>query len=219
MTTTLLASNNNPSPCMFIDVHNSVTFLDHFEDDDDDRIMQGYLYKTCRTGKGQRRFFSVTNEETSLSYYKCRSSVAPLATLHLSTTGAIVVAYESDPSGCTFSIEVLGRAYFVKADSPQLCSEWVVELVRIKNKVAGLGLDDGSSSPLMPSRSRTRAIHGDEWFVLAAAWQKKSLASRLKQRFLQWARSILGRGVENEINSKALKDGSAADTMTTGELV
>eukprot|EP00545_Synedropsis_sp_CCMP1620_P014868 CAMPEP_0119019402 /NCGR_PEP_ID=MMETSP1176-20130426/21698_1 /TAXON_ID=265551 /ORGANISM="Synedropsis recta cf, Strain CCMP1620" /LENGTH=134 /DNA_ID=CAMNT_0006973581 /DNA_START=259 /DNA_END=660 /DNA_ORIENTATION=+ len=133
--TTLLA-NNNPSllivdsPALseaFLSTENGVpTLLDHFEDDDS-RIMQaGYLYKTCRTGKSQRRFFSVTNEGTSLSYYKCRGSAVALATIHLAKTGAITVAYESDPSGCTFSIEVLGRAYFVKADSPQLCSEWVV---------------------------------------------------------------------------------------------
>lgn len=54
--------------------------------------MQGYLYKTGRNGKLQNRFFSITDDESSLSYYKSSNSNVPLATLHMAKVSPYFVA-------------------------------------------------------------------------------------------------------------------------------
>jgi hypothetical protein len=58
-----------------------------------------------------------------------------------------------------------------------------------------------------------------EWFALAAVWKKQSLVCRIKQRFLQWARSIVvvatNKVSDDQIASLTVKGGMP----TTGELV
>lgn len=45
--------------------------------------------------------------------------------------GAIVVN-EDDPKGCSFTMQVLGRPYYLRAESRAVCKDWVITLNRIK---------------------------------------------------------------------------------------
>lgn len=39
---------------------------------------------------------------------------------------------EDDPKGCSFTMQVLGRPYYLRADSRAVCKDWVIALNRIK---------------------------------------------------------------------------------------
>jgi hypothetical protein len=52
--------------------------------------------------------------------------------------GAIVVN-EDDPKGCSFTIQVLGRPYYLRAESRAACKDWVITLNRVKEAKLHLG--------------------------------------------------------------------------------
>lgn len=39
---------------------------------------------------------------------------------------------EEDPKGCSFTIQVLGRPYYLRAESRAACKDWVITLNRVK---------------------------------------------------------------------------------------
>ena len=104
--------------------------------------------------------------------------------LSLFQVGAIVVN-EEDPKGCSFTIQVLGRPYYLRAESRAACKDWVITLNRVKEAKMQQGnvklihqakhllfrappdLLDGSTRNLThaiaidnPHRQRTRAVDG-----------------------------------------------------------
>jgi hypothetical protein len=94
-------------------------------------------------------------------------------------------------------------------------------LNRIKSKLDNAEKNEFSmSSPtsvVIPSRRRTRAVHGvEEWSAAVAVWKKKYFASRIRHSLLQWARSILGATIKGSDRTAAL---TLDDAMLTGELV
>ena len=52
--------------------------------------------------------------------------------------GAIVIN-EDDPKGCSFTIQVLGRPYYLRAESRAACKDWVITLNRVKEAKLHLG--------------------------------------------------------------------------------
>ena len=54
-----------------------------------------------------------------------------LTYLFLKKVGAIVVN-DDDPKGCSFTMQVLGRPYYLRAESRAVCKDWVITLNRIK---------------------------------------------------------------------------------------
>lgn len=91
--------------------------------------MYGHLQKLGRNGKWQTRWFETDGE--CLSYYKTSKRSKLLATLDLEKVGAIVVNMD-DPKGCSFTMQVLGRPYHLRAESRAVCKDWVITLNRIK---------------------------------------------------------------------------------------
>lgn len=120
-------------------------------------LIYGYLFKLGRHGKWQRRWFETDGEV--LTYYKSRKRTKPLATLDLSRVGTISTD-PSDPAGCTFSIEVASRLYFLSADRQDVALDWVISLNRVKEarmQIGGLKLVDsqagmGTSKIVVDSR-------------------------------------------------------------------
>lgn len=94
-----------------------------------DALIYGHLQKLGRNGKWQTRWFESDGE--CLSYYKTSKRSKLLATLDLEKVGAIVVN-EDDPKGCSFTIQVLGRPYYLRAESRAACKDWVITLNRVK---------------------------------------------------------------------------------------
>jgi len=98
--------------------------------------------------------------------------------------GAILIDDEDDDKGQTFTIQVLGRLYLLRADSKASCRDWVISLNRIKEARLNQGnvkllnpssqhqqqqkpvdfLDQGSELHVTPrvvvvaNRERTRAV-------------------------------------------------------------
>lgn len=99
------------------------------EDDEIDSLIYGHLQKLGRNGKWQTRWFETDGE--CLSYYKSSKRTKLLATLDLAKVGGIVVN-EDDPKGCSFTMQVLGRPYYLRAESRAVCKDWVITLNRIK---------------------------------------------------------------------------------------
>lgn len=105
---------------------------DPAEDDEEepiDALIYGHLQKLGRNGKWQTRWFETDGE--CLSYYKTSKRTKLLATLDLEKVGSIVIN-EDDPKGCTFTIQVLGRPYYLRAESRAACKDWVITLNRVK---------------------------------------------------------------------------------------
>lgn len=101
-------------------------------------ILFGYLHKLGRNGKWQKRWFEC--DGTSLKYFKSSSRNQILATLDLLRVGTIQLDY-SDSNGCTFTIEVAGRSYYLCADAKERARDWVITLNRVKEarmKIGGL---------------------------------------------------------------------------------
>jgi hypothetical protein len=101
-------------------------------------ILFGYLHKLGRNGKWQKRWFE--SDGTSLRYFKTSSRDQILATLDILRVGSIQMDY-SDSNGCTFTIEVAGRSYYLCADTKERARDWVITLNRVKEarmKVGGL---------------------------------------------------------------------------------
>jgi hypothetical protein len=94
-----------------------------------DALIYGHLQKLGRNGKWQTRWFETDGE--CLSYYKTSKRTKLLATLDLEKVGSIVVN-EDDPKGCTMTIQVLGRPYYLRAESRAACKDWVITLNRVK---------------------------------------------------------------------------------------
>jgi len=92
-------------------------------------LIGGYLKKLGRNGKWQSRWFETDGE--CLSYYKNEKRTKLLATLNLEKVGAITIDPE-DGDGVSFTIQVLGRLYHLRADSKASCKDWVITLNRVK---------------------------------------------------------------------------------------
>jgi len=104
--------------------------------DDVKPLLYSYLYKRTRNGVWQRRFFE-TNAK-SLTYYKTDKRSAVLATLDLIEVGAIAVD-ETDPTGCTFTIQLGVRPYYLRAENSAICKDWVINLNRIREARIQIG--------------------------------------------------------------------------------
>jgi hypothetical protein len=104
------------------------------DSDEDDALMDGalicgFLQKFGRNGKWQTRWFETDGE--CLSYYKNSRRNKLLATLDLEKVGYIGIDPE-DTRECSFTIQVLGRLYHLRADSRAACKDWVITLNRVK---------------------------------------------------------------------------------------
>ncbi|CAB9508747.1 PH [Seminavis robusta] len=124
----------------FLRRRGSNDMVDPAEEDDEggavDAIIYGHLQKLGRNGKWQTRWFESDGE--CLSYYKSSKRTKLLATLDLEKAGIIVVN-EDDPKGCSFTIQVLGRPYYLRAESRGACKDWVITLNRVKEAKLHLG--------------------------------------------------------------------------------
>eukprot|EP00591_Stephanopyxis_turris_P008771 CAMPEP_0195525754 /NCGR_PEP_ID=MMETSP0794_2-20130614/26358_1 /TAXON_ID=515487 /ORGANISM="Stephanopyxis turris, Strain CCMP 815" /LENGTH=630 /DNA_ID=CAMNT_0040656285 /DNA_START=667 /DNA_END=2559 /DNA_ORIENTATION=+ len=92
-------------------------------------VVFGYLQKRTRNGCWQRRFFETDGER--LTYYKSQKRSNVLATLDLAKVGDIAVDID-DETDCTFSIQVAGRPYFLRAEDRSTCKDWVINLNRVR---------------------------------------------------------------------------------------
>ncbi|CAJ1954322.1 unnamed protein product [Cylindrotheca closterium] len=138
-------------------------------------IIFGYLQKQGRNGKWQTRWFESDGE--CLAYYKSSKRVKLLATLDLAKVGYILVNNQ-DPTGCTFTINIKNRPYFLRSDSKVSCNDWVITLNRIKEARLRQGnvklvnsqppdLLDSEVAPrvvVVAGRQRTHAIDDDDAF-------------------------------------------------------
>jgi hypothetical protein len=104
---------------------------DPLEDEEglDGALIYGYLQKMGRNGKWQTRWFESDGE--CLSYFKSKKRTKLLATLDLEKVGSICIDPQ-DPQGCSFTIQVLGRMYHLRANSKAATKDWVITLNRIK---------------------------------------------------------------------------------------
>eukprot|EP00978_Attheya_sp_CCMP212_P008509 scaffold19970_cov55-Attheya_sp.AAC.1 len=109
--------------------------IDKFEDGDDlwhgevKPLVYGFLNKLGRNGVWQRRFFETDGE--CLTYYKSNKRTKVLATLDLCKVGEIAVN-EDDITGRVFTIQVLDRPYYLRAENKAICKDWVISLNRVK---------------------------------------------------------------------------------------
>lgn len=92
-------------------------------------LVYGYLRKLGRNGQWQKRWFET--DGMHLAYFKSRKRSKMLANLDLCHVGAIQID-KTDSSGCTFTIQVAKRPYFLCAASEPLCKHWVINLNRVK---------------------------------------------------------------------------------------
>lgn len=141
----------------------------------DGALISGYLQKYGRNGKWQTRWFETDGE--CLSYYKSGKRTKLLATLDLEKVGTIQIDPE-DPREMSFTIQVLGRLYHLRAESRGTCKDWVITLNRVKearlqqgnvkllNRTVDFFRDpDGDATPrvvVVANRQRTRAVDEDE---------------------------------------------------------
>jgi len=103
-------------------------------------IISGYLNKRAREGKWQRRWFE--SDGKNLLYFKSDKRVKLLATLDLLYIGGVAMD-QTDPTGCTFYIEVAGRDYYLHADSRDHALDWVISMNRVREarmEIGGLKL-------------------------------------------------------------------------------
>lgn len=113
-------------------------------------LLYGYLHKRGRNGQWQRRWFEIDGK--ALSYFKSKKHTAEsdvLATLDLSSVGEIKMD-ESDPQGCTFTIRVAKRNYYLHAESRERAMDWVISLNRVREarlQIGGLTLIEPSMVP------------------------------------------------------------------------
>lgn len=73
-----------------------------------------------------------------MQYFKTKKKEKCLATLDLLRVGTIEMD-PSDASGCTFTIEVAGRPYYLCADTKEKATDWCINLNRSKEARANLG--------------------------------------------------------------------------------
>jgi len=99
-------------------------------------IICGYLHKLGRNNKWQNRWFESNGKE--LKYFKSKKKEKCLATLSLLRVGSISMDF-SDHSGCTFTIEVAGRQYYLCTDTKGRAQDWVIMLNRAKEARAQVG--------------------------------------------------------------------------------
>uniref|UniRef100_A0A7S4HXI2 PH domain-containing protein n=1 Tax=Odontella aurita TaxID=265563 RepID=A0A7S4HXI2_9STRA len=107
-----------------------------WQEDEVKPLVYGYLRKLGRNGQWQKRWFET--DGMHLTYYKSRKRTKVLASLDLCHVGAIQID-NTDPSGCTFTIEVADRPYFLSATSEPLCKHWVINLNRVKEARCQVG--------------------------------------------------------------------------------
>lgn len=147
-------------------------------------LVYGYLHKLGRNGVWQRRFFET--DGASLTYFKSQKRTKVLATLDLCKVGVIAID-GNDPTGCTFTIQVAKRPYYLRAENKATCKDWVINLNRVREariQVGGFKLvtpefhHSGHTSDsdrnrsesgeyaarvvMMANRERTRAVVGAE---------------------------------------------------------
>ena len=120
---------------------------------------------------------------------------------------------ESDPKGCSFGIQVLGRIYHLRAESRASCKDWVITLNRVKEARLQQGnvklVDPAHSQPVdlldpsqdivaprivvVANRERTRAVdESQEWdeLMIRSSQQETEVTMALEPR-----RSALGTAV------------------------
>lgn len=99
-------------------------------------IIFGYLHKLGRNNKWQKRWFE--SDGTGLKYFKSKKKEKCLATLDLLRVGTIAMD-RTDAAGCTFTIEVAGRQYYLCADTKERAMDWVITLNRVREARAQIG--------------------------------------------------------------------------------
>ena len=110
-------------------------------------LIYGYLQKLGRNGKWQTRWFETDGE--CLTYYKSSKRSKLLATLDLAKVGSIVVNHD-DPKGCSFTINISERPYYLRADNKAACKDWVITLNRVKEA----RMQEGNVKLIMPGVDR-----------------------------------------------------------------
>ena len=132
-------------------------------------IIFGSLHKLGRNNKWQKRWFESYGKE--LKYFKSKKKEKCLATLDLLRVGSILMDF-SDTSGCTFTIEVAERQYYLCADTKERAQDWVITLNRAKEaraQVGGLKLIDPNfgyeGKRQLQLRSRSGSDSDDENIV------------------------------------------------------
>lgn len=99
-------------------------------------IIFGYLHKLGRNNRWQKRWFE--SDGTALKYFKSKKKDKCLATLDLLRVGTIAMD-RTDSAGCTFTIEVAGRHYYLCADTKERAMDWVITLNRVREARAQIG--------------------------------------------------------------------------------
>jgi hypothetical protein len=99
-------------------------------------VVYGYLQKQTRNGVWQKRFFETDGE--NLMYYKSSKRSKLLASLDLAKVG-VIQEDNGDVSGRTFTIQVAGRPYFLRAEDRSTCKDWVINLNRVREARIQLG--------------------------------------------------------------------------------
>jgi len=99
-------------------------------------IISGYLYKLGRQGKWQKRWFESDGE--CLCYFKSKERKKLLATLDLLHVGSVAMD-DTDPSDCSFIIDVAGRNYHLCANSKDHAIDWVISINRVREARMEIG--------------------------------------------------------------------------------
>jgi hypothetical protein len=178
-------------------------------------VVFGYLLKKTRNGQWQRRFFETDGER--LRYYKSEKRTKLLASLDLANVGEIVQD-KSDPTGCSFTIQVAGRPYYLLAQDRSTCKDWVINLNRVRearNQIGRMKLVNGHEEEkyagrvvVRANRRRLHRLNSDEdflelgnspsttqqsWMIdpSLSRWEKRRTGlERIRYRLIVWARRI-----------------------------
>lgn len=145
-------------------------------------IVYGYLHKLGRNGHWQRRFFETDGE--CLTYYKSKKRSKILATLDLCKVGKISVD-NGDPTGCTFTIQVADRPYYLRTENNATCNDWVINLNRVREarlRVGGFKLvqpnfNQDTAFGMVPKEGadRKRSESGEDTVVVVVSANRRRL--------------------------------------------
>lgn len=127
-------------------------------------VVYGYLQKQTRNGVWQKRFFETDGEH--LMYYKSSKRSKLLASLDLAKVG-VIQEDPADLTGCTFTIQVAGRPYYLRAEDRSTCKDWVINLNRVREARVQLGrmklVEISPEEFIAPATNSFRKESGDEY--------------------------------------------------------
>lgn len=192
-------------------------------------VVFGYLLKKTRNGKWQRRFFETDGER--LRYYKSEKRTKLLASLDLANVGEIIQD-KSDPTGCSFTIQVAGRPYYLLAQDRSTCKDWVINLNRVREARIQVGRmklvngrEEGKYAGRVVVRANRRRLHrlNSEEDLLEidnlpsacqesgradlslSRWEKRRTGlERIRYRLIVWAKRIRRLGCFSHENDVVL---------------